>query len=78
MLYTYINRHAGTPSRKKAKNTTSLDTAHYFYIGSRIGWVSALICFHIIGHRASYRLTGQETRFRFLVFPIEGMKGILQ
>ena len=34
-------------------------TAQFCYIGSRIGWVSALLYYHIISHhhRASYRLT---------------------
>ena len=49
------------------KNTMSLDTAQFCYIGSRIGWVSALIYYHIISHQAHHRLTRQETRFCFLI-----------
>ena len=40
ILYSYINRHAGTPSKTKAKYTISLDYSSICYIGSRIGWVS--------------------------------------
>ena len=38
-------------------------------IGSRIGWMSALLYYyHIINHQASsYRLARQETRFCFLI-----------
>ena len=45
ILYIYYNidRHAGTPSKTKTKDTMNLDTAHFFYIGSRIGWVSGLL-----------------------------------
>ena len=42
VMYThYINRHAGTQSKTNTKNTMSLDSAQFCYIGSRIGWVSA-------------------------------------
>ena len=68
-LYTNINRHAGTPSKTKTKkNTMSLDTAQFCYIESRIGWVSAILYYHIIiSHRAnySYRLTGRGQGFTF-------------
>ena len=37
------------------------------YIESRIGWVSALLYYHIISHQEGYRLTRQETRFCFLI-----------
>ena len=40
MLYTYINRHAGTPNKTRTKNTMSLDYSLICNIGSRIGWVS--------------------------------------
>ena len=40
--YAYINRHAGTPKKAEAKDAMSLGRAQFCYIGSRIGWVSAL------------------------------------
>ena len=67
ILYTYINRHAGTPNKTETKDTMSLDTTQYFYIGSRIEWVSALLYYHIISHQANYRLTIQEKRLCVLV-----------
>ena len=42
LLYTYINRHAGTPSKTETKDTMSLGTAQFCYIGSGIGRVSKL------------------------------------
>ena len=36
ILYTYINRYAGTPNKTKKKNTMSLDYTSVCYIGSRI------------------------------------------
>ena len=38
MLYSYIDRHAGTPN--KTKDTISLDYYSLCYIASRNGWVS--------------------------------------
>ena len=69
ILYTYITRHAGTPSKTNTRDTMSLDTAHFCYIGSRIGWVSALLYYHIASHQANdyYILTMQEIRFCFLI-----------
>ena len=67
ILHTHINHRAETPSKTETKYTISLDTAQFCSIGSRIGWVSALLYDHIISHQASYRLTGQETRFCFLI-----------
>ena len=40
ILYTYINRHAGTPNNTITKGTVSLDYSSICYIGSRIVWVS--------------------------------------
>ena len=40
ILYTHINRDAGTPNKTKTKDTMSLDYSSIYYIGSRIGWVS--------------------------------------
>ena len=40
ILYTYIDRHAGTPNKTKTKDTMRLDYSSVCYIGSRIGWVS--------------------------------------
>ena len=40
ILYTYVNRHAETPSNTETKDTMSLDYSSICYIGSRIGWVS--------------------------------------
>ena len=38
ILYTYINRHAETPNKRKTKDTMSLGYSSIFYIvGSRIG-----------------------------------------
>ena len=51
ILYTFINHHAGTQSKKKTIDTMRLDTAKLCYIGSRIGWVSALLHYHIISHQ---------------------------
>ena len=48
ILYTYINRKAETPSKTKTKYTMSLDSSSICNIGSRIGWVSALLYCHII------------------------------
>ena len=52
ILYTYINRHAGTPNKTKTKDTMSLDTHNssillhliIIIVGSTIAirWVSAL------------------------------------
>ena len=36
ILYTYGNRHAGTPNETKAKDTMSLDFSSICSIGSRI------------------------------------------
>ena len=58
ILYSYINCHAGTPSKAKTENTMSLDNSSICYIGSRAP--SEIRC-------ASYRLTSQETRFCFLI-----------
>ena len=41
IVYTYINRHAGTP-KAETKSTMSLGTAEFRYVGYRVGWVSAL------------------------------------
>ena len=39
-LYTYINRHAGTPNKTRTTDTMSLDyNSIYNIIGFRIGWV---------------------------------------
>ena len=35
ILHTYINRHAGTPSKKETKDT-SLDTDHFLNIESTV------------------------------------------
>ena len=40
ILYTYINRHAGTPHKTRTKYTMSLDCCSIYYIGSSIGWMS--------------------------------------
>ena len=40
ILYIYINHHAGTPNKSRAKGTMSLDYKSIWNIGSRIGWVS--------------------------------------
>ena len=44
ILYTYINRHTGTPSKTMTKDTMSLNYSSICYIGSRIDrsdrWVS--------------------------------------
>ena len=32
---------------RKTTDTVSLDTAQFYYIESRIGWVSALLYYHI-------------------------------
>ena len=40
VLYAYINRHAATPNKTKAKYTMSSDYSSICYIGSTIGWVS--------------------------------------
>ena len=42
MLYTYINRHAGTPNKTRKKDTMSLGYSSILVcnIESRIGWVS--------------------------------------
>ena len=66
-LYTYINRHAATPRKTETKDTIGLDTAQFCYIGSRIGWVSALLYYHTISHPANTILTRQETRLSFLI-----------
>ena len=66
VLYTYINRHVGTPGKTETKHTMSVGTAQFCYIGSRIGWVSALLYYHIISHQARRFLKRQETRFSFL------------
>ena len=34
ILYTYNNRHAGTPGKTQTKDTTSLDRAHVFSVES--------------------------------------------
>ena len=78
VLYTYINRHAGPPSKTKTKGTMSLDYSSICFIGSRIGWVSAILYYPLISHQVScsysysyyYRLTRQETRFCFCLFRI--------
>ena len=59
VLYTCINRHSGTRSKTKTKDAMNLDTAQLCYIGYRIGWVSALLYYHISNHRASYYLVLQ-------------------
>ena len=46
-----INRHAGIPSKTKTRDTMSLCTAQFCCIGSRVGWVSALVYYHIISHK---------------------------
>ena len=51
ILYTYINRHAGTPSKTEATDTMNLDTTNFRYIG--IGWVSTLLYYHIISRQTS-------------------------
>ena len=33
ILYTYINRHAGTPEKQRKQNSTSSNTVVYCYIG---------------------------------------------
>ena len=60
--------------QNRGKKTMNLDTVKFCYIGSinGIGWVSALLYYHIrllyyISHQTNYRLTGQETRFYFLI-----------
>ena len=68
MLYAYyiFNRHAGTPTKTKTKDTMSLGTGHICYIGSGIGWMSALLYSNIISHQANYRLidkAGDEVLF---------------
>ena len=40
ILYTYINRHAGTPNKTKIKDTMSLVYSSVCNIGSRVVWVS--------------------------------------
>ena len=40
ILYTYINRHGGTPNKTKTKDTMSLDYSSVCNIGFRVGWVS--------------------------------------
>ena len=45
ILYTYINRHAGTPNKTKMKDTMSLDYSSVCKIGSRVVWVSMKDCF---------------------------------
>ena len=40
ILYTYVNRHAGTRNKTKTEYTMSLDNSLICCIGSRIGWVS--------------------------------------
>ena len=52
ILYTYINRHAGTPNKTKTKDTMSLEYSSVCNIGSRIGWVSMKeICYNRHGCR---------------------------
>ena len=50
-LYTYINRHAGTPNKTKTNGTMSLDYISICYIGSRIGWVSMKEIYYYTGSR---------------------------
>ena len=38
-----VNRYAGAPTKTKSNDTMSLGKAQFYYIGSRIGWVSALL-----------------------------------
>ena len=46
-------------------------TTQFCYIGPRIGWVSALLYYHIINHQASNMLTRQETSFcSLIILPI--------
>ena len=40
ILYTYINRHAETPTKTRTKDMMSLDYNSICNVGSRIGWVS--------------------------------------
>ena len=40
MLYTYTNRHAGTPNKTKTKDAMSFDYSSICYIGSSIECVS--------------------------------------
>ena len=40
VLYKYIDRHARTPDKTKAKDTISLEYNSLCYIASRNGWVS--------------------------------------
>ena len=40
VLYTYINRHAGTPNKRKIKDTMSLDYSSVCNIGSTVVRVS--------------------------------------
>ena len=42
ILYTYITRQAGTPTKTGTKDTMRLDYSSICYIGSRIGRVSVL------------------------------------
>ena len=54
--------------RNKDKGHDEPKYSSFFFIGSRIGWVSVLfLYYHIISRQASYRLTRQETRFCFLI-----------
>ena len=39
ILYTCVNRHAGTPNKTKTK-TRAWVTAQFVTFGSRVGWVS--------------------------------------
>ena len=46
ILYTFINRPAGTPKQRQ-KDTRNLNTAQFCYIGSGIGCVSTLLYYNI-------------------------------
>ena len=68
ILYTYINRHAGTPEQRQ-NDTMNLDTAQFCYIGIGIGSDGCQHYFRVINHQTnhSYRLTRQKTMFCFLI-----------
>ena len=52
----------------------SLDTAQFCYIRYKIGWVSALLYYHITSHQANSSTAGPNKRFLFISTSFNGSR----